>query len=57
MTLTQIADGVYAYVQEPGGWCVNNAGLLTCGTRSALIDTVATRSRRVDHDQVYPGSA
>lgn len=25
-TLTEIADGVFAYVQSDGGWCLNNAG-------------------------------
>lgn len=43
--LTEIADGVFAYVQPHGGWCLNNAGLLTDGTDSALVDTAATQAR------------
>lgn len=43
--LTEIADGVFAYVQPDGGWCLNNAGLLTDGTDSALVDTAATQAR------------
>ncbi|GAB3964463.1 MBL fold metallo-hydrolase [Streptomyces sparsus] len=26
--LEQVADGVYAFVQPAGGWCVNNSGLI-----------------------------
>lgn len=44
-TLSEIADGVFAYVQPGGGWCVNNAGLVTGGGRGVLVDTVATRAR------------
>ncbi|MER7466253.1 MBL fold metallo-hydrolase [Streptomyces sp. NPDC097981] len=43
---TEIADGVYAYVQGDGGWCLNNAGLVTGGNgQSLLVDTVATERR------------
>ncbi|MGY0490680.1 MBL fold metallo-hydrolase [Streptomyces sp. WG-D5] len=44
--LTEIADGVHAYTQADGGWCLNNAGLVV-GRRgeSALVDTVATQAR------------
>lgn len=47
--LREVADGVFAYVQPDGGWCVNNAGLITSGEVSALVDTTATeaRSRRL----------
>ncbi len=44
-SLTEVADGVFAYVQGDGGWCVNNAGVLTSGTAVALVDTVATEAR------------
>lgn len=45
----EIADGVFAFVQPDGGWCLNNAGLVT-GTsgahgRAVLIDTAATETR------------
>ncbi|MEU3524169.1 MBL fold metallo-hydrolase [Streptomyces sp. NPDC038707] len=43
--LREIAEDVYAYVQPDGGWCLNNAGLITSGDRPALIDTAATESR------------
>ncbi|MEU1298016.1 MBL fold metallo-hydrolase [Streptomyces sp. NPDC005840] len=43
--LSRIADGVYAYVQAPGGWCLNNAGLVVGAGASVLVDTAATASR------------
>lgn len=43
--LAEVADGVYAFVQPPGGWCLNNAGLVTGGGGAVLIDTAATESR------------
>ncbi|MCY0935134.1 MBL fold metallo-hydrolase [Streptomyces sp. H34-S4] len=43
--VTEVADGVHAYVQPPGGWCLNNAGILANGGQSALVDTAATESR------------
>ncbi|MEV5878597.1 MBL fold metallo-hydrolase [Streptomyces sp. NPDC052101] len=43
--LTEIADGVFAFVQPDGGWCLNNAGLITDGTEAVLVDTAATRAR------------
>ncbi len=46
---TEIADGVYAYVQGDGGWCLNNAGLVAGGNgQSLLVDTVATERRARD---------
>ncbi|MEU8137728.1 MBL fold metallo-hydrolase [Streptodolium elevatio] len=43
----EVADGVFAYVQPDGGWCVNNCGIVTDGGETALIDTVATEERAV----------
>ncbi|PRH80508.1 MBL fold metallo-hydrolase [Streptomyces solincola] len=43
--LREVADGVFAYVQPDGGWCVNNAGLVVSGGVSALVDTTATEAR------------
>ncbi|MEV5988946.1 MBL fold metallo-hydrolase [Streptomyces sp. NPDC052051] len=40
-----LADDVYAYVQPDGGWCVNNAGFVTDGTATLLVDTTATERR------------
>ncbi|MEV4510290.1 MBL fold metallo-hydrolase [Dactylosporangium sp. NPDC049525] len=43
--LREIGDGVYAYVQPDGGWCVNNAGLVHDGDAALLVDTAATHAR------------
>ena len=43
--VTEIAEGVHAYLQLPGGWCLNNAGILVSGGQSALVDTTATEAR------------
>ncbi|GAA3870413.1 MBL fold metallo-hydrolase [Streptomyces lacrimifluminis] len=43
--LDEVADGVFAYVQEVGGWCVNNAGLLLEPDRVTVVDTAATEAR------------
>ncbi|WP_137988258.1 MBL fold metallo-hydrolase [Streptomyces vilmorinianum] len=43
--LTEVADGVFSYVQPDGGWCLNNAGLVVSGDRAALVDTAATEAR------------
>jgi cyclase len=40
--LERVGEQVYAFVQPPGGWCLNNAGILTGGV---LIDTAATETR------------
>lgn len=41
----EIADGVHAYLQAPGGWCLNNAGIIVSRGHSALFDTAATERR------------
>lgn len=46
--LTEVADGVHAWVQPGGGWCVNNAGLVTGDGLPVLIDTAATEARARD---------
>ncbi|NUR00070.1 MAG: MBL fold metallo-hydrolase [Streptomyces sp.] len=43
--LEEVTDGVFAYVQPDGGWCLNNAGLVVRDGRAALIDTAATETR------------
>ncbi|MER6331226.1 MBL fold metallo-hydrolase [Streptomyces sp. NPDC001034] len=43
--LREVADGVYAYVQPDGGWCVSNAGVVSSAGRTAVIDTAATEAR------------
>jgi cyclase len=41
----EVADGVFAYVQPDGGWCVSNAGILIGREALTLIDTAATERR------------
>lgn len=43
--LAEVADGVYAYLQPAGGWCLNNAGVLAGADGTVVIDTVATVRR------------
>jgi glyoxylase-like metal-dependent hydrolase (beta-lactamase superfamily II) len=38
--LHEIADGVWAYLQPDGGWGWSNAGLITGGGNSLLVDTL-----------------
>ncbi|MFQ6195027.1 MBL fold metallo-hydrolase [Streptomyces sp. NPDC000405] len=40
-----LAPGVTAYIQPDGGWCLNNAGFVTDGEQTLLIDTAATERR------------
>ncbi|MEU9713580.1 MBL fold metallo-hydrolase [Streptomyces sp. NPDC047976] len=43
--VVQPAAGVHAYVQPDGGWCLNNAGWISDGGRTLLVDTAATERR------------
>ncbi|MCB5181024.1 MBL fold metallo-hydrolase [Streptomyces antimicrobicus] len=44
--LVEVADGVHAYLQPHGGWCLNNAGLVVgAGGACTLVDTAATEDR------------
>ncbi|MGW7574775.1 MBL fold metallo-hydrolase [Streptomyces sp. NPDC054765] len=43
--LTELAAGVHAFIQPDGGWCLNNAGLVTDGDATLLVDTAATERR------------
>jgi cyclase len=38
--LHEVADGVWAYLQPDGGWGWSNAGLVTGGDQSLLVDTL-----------------
>lgn len=38
--LFEVADGVFAYLQPDGGWGWSNAGLVTGGSDSLLVDTL-----------------
>lgn len=43
--LSELGDGVHAWVQPDGTWWINNAGLVRGRDGVALIDTCATRKR------------
>lgn len=43
--LAEVANGVYAWLQPTGGWCLSNAGVVVSGEDVAVIDTAATESR------------
>ncbi|MFF4697679.1 MBL fold metallo-hydrolase [Streptomyces chattanoogensis] len=43
--LTQLAAGVHAFIQPDGGWCLNNAGFVTDGDATLVVDTAATERR------------
>ncbi|MFG2289074.1 MBL fold metallo-hydrolase [Streptomyces sp. NPDC048595] len=43
--LTELAAGVHAFIQPDGGWCLNNAGFLTDGDATLVVDTAATERR------------
>ncbi|MGH3912823.1 MAG: MBL fold metallo-hydrolase [Pseudonocardiaceae bacterium] len=43
--LVEVAEGVYGYVQLPGGWCVSNAGVIVGPDGALVVDTLATESR------------
>ncbi|WP_306365002.1 MBL fold metallo-hydrolase [Nocardia sp. CC227C] len=57
--LAELAEGVHAYIQLPGGWCMSNAGVITGGDGALVVDTLATESRarrlRAAVDAVAPG--
>ncbi|MFE7762103.1 MBL fold metallo-hydrolase [Streptomyces sp. NPDC057438] len=58
-TVVTVAEGVHAYVQEPAGWCVNNAGIVVGGDTVLVVDTAATEKRaralREAVDSLAPG--
>jgi len=43
--LTEVADGVFAWIQPDGTWWLNNAGAVTGGDGTMIIDTCATEAR------------
>ena len=43
--LREVADGVFAYLQPNGGWGLNNAGVVTGGGTTLVVDTAATEAR------------
>lgn len=43
--LQEVADGVHAYTQRSGGWCVSNAGIVVGDDGALVVDTLGTQSR------------
>lgn len=41
----RLTPEVHAYVQPDGGWCLNNAGFISDGGSTLLVDTTATERR------------
>jgi len=54
----EVAEGVHAYLQEPGGWCMSNAGIVVGDDGAVVIDTLATERRaamlRTTVDELCP---
>ncbi|WP_432193072.1 MBL fold metallo-hydrolase [Streptomyces sp. bgisy027] len=55
--LEEIAEGVHAFLQPDGGWCLNNAGLVVDGGTALLIDTAATEARAGRLRELVAGTA
>ncbi|UGT63384.1 MBL fold metallo-hydrolase [Nocardia asteroides] len=43
--VTELGEGIYAYTQQRGGWCVSNAGVVAGPAGAVVIDTLATERR------------
>ncbi|WP_171168709.1 MBL fold metallo-hydrolase [Streptomyces sp. I05A-00742] len=43
--VVEVADGVHAYLQPDGGWCLNNAGFVVGSGAVTVIDTAASEAR------------
>lgn len=43
--VTEIAENVFAYTHDRGGWCVSNAGVIAGPDGALVIDTLATEGR------------
>ncbi|MBP0459276.1 MBL fold metallo-hydrolase [Streptomyces montanisoli] len=41
----RLTPQAHAYVQPDGGWCLNNAGVVSDGGQTLLVDTAATERR------------
>ncbi|WP_018332129.1 MBL fold metallo-hydrolase [Actinomycetospora chiangmaiensis] len=52
-TVTEVADGVFAYVQPNGSWMINNTGFLVARDGVSAIDACSTERRtRAFHDTI-----
>jgi cyclase len=43
--LRELAEGIHAYIQPPGGWCVSNAGIIAGDDGAIVVDSLATERR------------
>src|ERR1700748_3081195 len=50
--LTEVSEGVYAYIQPDGTWWINNTGFLTGPQGAISIDSCSTERRT----RVYQGA-
>nr|WP_246598797.1 hypothetical protein [Nocardia tengchongensis] len=41
----EVAEDVFAYTHDRGGWCVSNAGVVAGRDGALVIDTLATEGR------------
>jgi cyclase len=59
--LTEVGDGVFAYLQPDGGWGWSNAGLVSAGGQTLLIDTLfdlaLTEAMLAEMRRAVPASA
>jgi cyclase len=53
--LHQVTEGVHAWVQPPGGWCLSNAGIVQTRDTTVLVDTAATERRATDLRRTVEG--
>lgn len=43
--LHEVGEGIHAFLQPPGSWCLSNAGVIVGPDGPVLVDTAATRAR------------
>jgi cyclase len=55
-TLTDLGDGLFAYVQADGSWGWSNSGLIVSEGRSLLVDTLFTGALTRDMLETYRAS-
>lgn len=51
--LEEVSDGAWAYVQDPGGWCVSNSGFIEAGGGGIVVDTLSTEKRTLAMKESY----
>ena len=43
--IEEVSDGVFAYIQPDGGWCLNNTGFLVGSDSVVSVDASSTERR------------